>query len=221
MSSPALLATRLEAARNARSDGLIVEVAGAGLEISSDLLGLTVVPRADGRLGFCVIGYPALTGLCGSCSLLRPGAYASFAPSFVQLNGLQLACLHSSDLAPMLHQGFTLTLESSMARFLTRWLPRLARVAELTAPMARRLGAHQCLPPGMQGQDLCAELVSAVLLDGQSVDGALAVLAPCAEDAALPTSEPVLRELLKAVARERASATVTTLRPGADEGRSA
>ena len=208
------LPTRLEAMLGSRSnpEGVRVSPVHCGVELATDLVGVWVLPQADGRLAFQVIGMPATTGFEDTCSLLQSDARADFAPASVRLDGDQLVCMEASSHAPMLREGFTLDLESTMARALSEWLPRLIRVAELAAPIAKAVEAHLAPAPSAHGVHVCAELVATILLDRKSVDGAFAsvashhwTLAKPEWQAALTT--PAVRQLLDAVAEEGGAQT--------------
>ena len=105
-----------------------------------------------------------------------------------------------------------------MADFLSAWVPRLARVAELAAPVAQRVEAQLAPETIARSQDVCAELISVILLDRKSVAGALNAVAQYHWVAREPAwqaafAEPAIRELLDAVAQEGGTAPVTTRRP--------
>ena len=207
MPTTSLPPTRLEATLTAQAAGLLLHFAWAAIEISDGRLGVTVLPRADGRLTLRVIGYPVLTGFDDTVSLLEPEARHDFSAVAVHLDGHQLVCLAPSHQAPMLRQGFTLALEASMAQFLAAWLPRLARVATLAAPLATRVEALLAPAPSAHGLDVCAELVAALLLDRKSIDAALTVIAQdhwAGRDAAWQAAfaDRGVRQLLEAVAQE-------------------
>lgn len=201
------LPTRLEATRTAQASGLQLHFAWAGLEISDERQGVVVVPRADGRLNVRVIGYPALTGLADTVSLLDAEAPDGFSPASVRLDGQVLVCLEPHPRAPSMHRGFTLALAPAMANFLRDWLPRLARVAMLAQRIASHVSTLLEFATTAHGSDVCAELVAALMLDHKSVDAALIVVAQehwAGRDPAWQAAfaSPTVRQRLEAIVQE-------------------
>lgn len=207
MSSRVLPPTRGEALTMPPSDGVRIGPAHSGIDITDEQLGLRVVPQADGRLGFQVIGLPARTGFQEACSLLQSDARHDFAPSAVRLDGDRLVCLEPNASEPLLHEGFVLTLAPAMAAVLADWLPRLVRVAERAQQVAQRVEAHLTPAPSAHGLDVCTDLVAEILLDGQSAADARRLVGQHHWTLAKPEwcaaiDAPDVRQLLDAVAHE-------------------
>ncbi len=208
------LLTRGQALTTKRPDGVTITPAHTGIEVADERLGVQIMPLADGRLALQVIAYPAATGFKEACGLLQTDARRDFAPEAVRLEGSELVCLGSSPWAgaAALREGFVLQLTAPMASALAPWLPRLVRVAEAAHPIAQRVEAHLKPSPSAHGVGVCVDLVSAILLDGWSVEEALDTIGrhhwtmnDPAWRAALGASD--VRQLLDAVAQRPLDAT--------------
>ncbi len=173
------LPTRTEGAQVPASEGQSVRISPcyAGISLEDDSLGLWVIPSADGRLAFKIVGPLGCPGSRPAGDLLQTDARRDFAVSAVRLQDNRLICMEPSCPGALLEEGFELTVSTPMATALAAWLPRLVEVAELAAPIARAIQSH--LAPGstLEGLDVCDEVVAAILLDGKSVDLALASVA--------------------------------------------
>lgn len=167
--------SRLEQALACRAAGLQWSFVGAGFELASERMGVTLVPLATGTVRASVTGYPGLTGLDEPRDLLDPLASHEFAPGDVAVDGECLVALAREPAAPALRQGFVLALEPGMAPILAAWLPRLERVARLAAEVASC--ARGYVPDEWAGQEqgmqVCADVVAAMSLDRQSTSTAI------------------------------------------------
>jgi hypothetical protein len=212
--------TRLQQALACRRAGLALHFAGAGFELASARLGVTLVPTASATLRLGVTGYPALTGLAEPCELLEAPVSAEFALADITLDGDKLSALAPDPLAPVLRQGFVLALDAGMADVVRAWLPRLGHVAlqaqalatsveatldpEARAKMGEQAGAQA------HGLALCTEIVAEVVLDAQSPAAALAAAqrehwADAAEAWLLALATPEVQEQLAAARGDAAA----------------
>lgn len=209
------LVTRSDAfvASAAAVQPVIVRPCHAGIDVQDDKIGLWALPQADGRLGFQVIGLPARTGFDGDCSLLQSDARHDYAPGDVRIDGSRLVCLRPNETEPLLQEGFVLSLSPAMAAVLTAWLPRLVHVAERAHQVAIAVAAHLAPAYSDNGIDVCAALVSRIMLDGHNVEDARRIVGDVhwtleRPDWRAAVDAPDVRALLQAAATEVAGAAV-------------
>ena len=173
MPTTCLPQTRHEASLGCLGKVLKVHAIWTGVQISDRRLAVIVTPNGDGRLMLRLVGYPRLTGLREPCSLLDTEA-RYYRPEDIALADDRLVCLVPSARAPALRQGFTLALDPAMAQMVAAWLPRLARVAELTQQLHELVAALMAPPPSASVMNECAQLIAKLLLDREPIKAAIA-----------------------------------------------
>lgn len=143
-----------------------VRIAGQQFEIDID-------PYASGRLGVNVVALPEMTGFDRPCRLGDTEARRiDFLPSEIIVSDTELSCLSADRYAPVLRQGFVLTLEPGMAQLLRAHLPALGVVATVSQQVAD-LVAVQIAPPIDHLLDCIPAIAARIVLDRYTLDDAI------------------------------------------------
>lgn len=155
----------------------VVVRAFCGYLVDGREIGIRLVPSSStGRIGVDVIAHPAVTGFSQSCRLGGDGP-SEFGLGGIKVQPARLDCMATDDVVPFYRQGFSVVLEVGMADKILPILQPLARVAVVSAAIARRMDALKLSRAPDRGSwahahDFAADVVASIVLDGLSPDQA-------------------------------------------------
>lgn len=146
----------------------------AGVALEGREITIRLVPDAHGMITVDVIAHPILTGYDRNCRLNDDESRVDFRATEIQLRGGTLECLRAADKAPTFREGFTIALEPGMPEEIARLKPLLGKVAAVASAIERRYGKIIGNTPYLHMTDFFAQVVAAIVLDGEGAAAALA-----------------------------------------------
>jgi len=146
----------------------------SGVFVDGHQIAVALVPNAYGNVTVRVLGYPSLTGFPDRTWLGNSEASSEFAAGGIKVDGLTLECFSTPDYAPIYREGFKVLLEPGMGEKISLALPKLERIAVVSAAIERRFNVLMGDTPYAHATDFICEVVASIVLDGHSVQAALA-----------------------------------------------
>lgn len=170
--------THADAPQGAATPAVTVTGAWAGYVVDGTDISIRLVPMSNGLISVSVIAHPALTGFRESCSLGGSDAAHYFGLCGITISPSRLDCMAASDCAPIYREGFSVVLELGMADAMRPMLEPLARVAVVSAAIARRVDAIKLARDADRGtyahmHDFGANVVARIVLDGVTPERAI------------------------------------------------